>query len=300
MKPIRIGLIDFGQRAPHLNSMLKLQNVIDYAVAGEKLGFDKFWLGEHHMPKASLTYSNPTNLIPILATHTKNMSIGTAGTLICIHNPYHVASSYKLYNSIFPNRIELGFANGMPYQNVALYSTGKKNEDAYREFDKKVAETVSFLRNEEDFYKNDGVVLPPYKGFLPELWTLGSSDNSFRRALSLGTNLCIWTSREFSTEQKDKLDKFRQQFSELHGRYPQVRAVVTGICHPSSRTAKRIAMGQQYEDKLPYGDVNSFHDFIQEYRSYFDLHDFMFFNGILDPKFRMQGVRQLKYLLAKS
>jgi alkanesulfonate monooxygenase SsuD/methylene tetrahydromethanopterin reductase-like flavin-dependent oxidoreductase (luciferase family) len=300
MKPIRIGLIDFGQRAPHLNSMLKLQNVIDYAVAGEKMGFDKFWLGEHHMPKAALTYSNPTNLVPILATHTKKMSIGTAGTLICLHNPYHVASSYKLYNSIFPNRIELGFANGMPYQNIALHSTGKKKEDAYLDFEKKVEETVSLLRKEEELYRNEGVVLPPYKGFLPELWTLGSSENSFKRALSLGTNLCIWTSREFKTEQKDQLDAFKQQFFELHGRYPQIRSVVIGICHPSSRIASRIARDQQDEDKLPYGDVTSFHDFIQQYRSFFDLHDFMFFNGILDPKYRTQGVRQLKQLLTGS
>ncbi|MEO6286712.1 MAG: LLM class flavin-dependent oxidoreductase [Dyadobacter sp.] len=300
MKPIRIGLIDFGQRAPHLNSMLKLQNVIDYAVAGEKMGFDKFWLGEHHMPKAALTYSNPTNLVPILATHTKKMSIGTAGTLICLHNPYHVASSYKLYNSIFPNRIELGFANGMPYENIALHSTGKKKEEAYLDFEKKVEETVSLLRKEEELYRNEGVVLPPYKGFMPELWTLGSSENSFRRALSLGTNLCIWTSREFKTEQKDQLDSFKQRFLELHGRHPQIRSVVIGICHPSSRTAARIARDQQDEDKLPYGDVTSFHDFIQQYRSFFDLHDFMFFNGILDPKYRMQGVRQLKHLLTGS
>lgn len=298
MKPIRIGLIDFGQRSPHLNSMLKLQNMIDYAVAGEEMGFDKFWLGEHHMPKPALTYNNPTNLVPILAGYTKKMSIGTAGTLICIHNPYHVASSYKFYNSVFPNRIELGFANGMPYQAISMHSTGKKNEEAYHEFEQKVNETVSLLRNEEEYFKNEGVVLPPYKGLLPELWTLGSSENSFRRALTLGTNLCVWTSREFKPEQRDRLNVFRERFFELHGRYPQIRSVVIGICHPSRRKASQIARAQNDGEKLPYGDVESFYDFIQQYRSFFDLHDFMFFNGILDPRYRMQGVEKLKQLLA--
>ncbi|WP_031529523.1 LLM class flavin-dependent oxidoreductase [Dyadobacter crusticola] len=300
MKAIRIGLIDFGQRSSHLNSMLKLQDMIDYAVTGEEMGFDKFWLGEHHMPKPALTYNNPTNLVPILATYTKKMSIGTAGTLICIHNPYHVASSYKLYNSIFPNRIELGFANGMPYQAVAMHSTGKPNEEAYKEFEQKVNETVTLLRKEEELFHNEGVVLPPYKGFLPELWTLGSSANSFKRALALGTNLCIWASREFKSEQKDQLDAFQQQFFELHGRSPQIRSVVIGICHPSARTAAKIAREQQDEDKMPHGDVHSFHDFIQEYRRFFNLHDFMFFNGILDPKYRMQGAEKLKQMLANN
>lgn len=297
MNPIKIGLIDFGQRAPHLNSMLKLQDLIDYAINGEEMGFDKFWLGEHHMPKPALTYNNPANLIPILATYTKKMTIGTAGTLICIHNPYHVASAFKLYNNIFPNRVELGFANGMPYQAIAIHSTGKKNEEAYREFDQKVNETVSLLRKEEELYRNQGVVLPPYKGLLPELWTLGSSKNSFRRALTLGTNLCIWAGRDFATEQKDQLDAFRQQFFDQYGRYPLIRSVVIGICHPSAKKALRIARDQGDENKLPYGDVSSFFDFIQRYRSFFNLHDFMFFNGILDPVHRMKGVEKLKQIL---
>ncbi|GGC05419.1 LLM class flavin-dependent oxidoreductase [Dyadobacter sediminis] len=290
--------MDFGQRSPHLNSMLKLQNMIDYAVAGEEMGFDKFWLGEHHMPKPTLTYNNPTNLVPVLAGYTKTMSIGTAGTLLCIHNPYHIASSYKFFNSVFPNRIELGFANGMPYQAISMHSTGKKNEDAFYEFEKKVNETVSLLRNEEEYFKNEGIVLPPYKGLLPELWTLGSSENSFRRALNLGTNLCIWTSREFKSEQKERLDVFRQRFFELHGRHPQIRSVVIGICHPSRRKSLQIARAQNDDEKMPYGDVQSFYDFIQQYRSFFDLHDFMFFNGILDPRYRMQGVEKLKQLLS--
>jgi len=297
MEPIRIGLIDFGQRSPHLNSMLKLKDMIDYIVASEALGFDKLWLGEHHTPMPALAYNNPLNLLPILATHTRTISIGTAGTLMCIHNPYHIASSFKFYNNIFPNRIELGFANGMPYQAIAMHSTGKKNEEVVREFDRKVDETISLLRNEDEHYRTDGVVLPPFKGLLPELWTLGNSENSFRRALAYGTNLCIWTSQDFTAEAKDRLDLFRRQFFDQHGRHPQIRSVLVGVCHPSSKKAMAIAREQGEEGKLPYGDVSFFFDFIQKYRTFFDLHDFMFFNTILDPQHRLKGMKKLKQML---
>lgn len=297
MNAFQMGLIDFGYRSSHINSMLKLQDVIEYAVEGEQMGFDKFWLGEHHMPKPTLTYNNPTNLIPILATRTQKICIGTAGTLICIHNPYHVASSYKFFNSVFPNRIELGFANGMPYNSIAMHSTGMTNENASREFDDKVSQTVSLLRHEEELFRTEGVVLPPYKGLLPELWTLGNSENSFRRALRLGTNLCVWTDSDFRAEQKEQFDRFQQEFLALHGRRPMIRSVVVGICHPSQRKAKQIARDQNDQDKLPYGNVAFFFDFIQKYRSFYNLHDFMFFNGILEPKERLKGAEKLMNML---
>lgn len=297
MKPIRIGLIDFGYRSDNLNSLLKLEDVINYCVVGEEMGFDKFWLGEHHMPKRSLTWNNPANLVPILASHTRKMSIGTAGTLMCIHNPYHIASSFKFYNNIYTGRIELGFANGMPYNGVSMQATGKPNEVAIKEFDAKVTYTVSLLKDEDEYYHSDGIILPPFKGKIPELWTLGNSESSMNRAIKLGTNLCIWTNYYFNPADKEMLDTFRQKYYDVHQRMPKIRAVVVGVCHPSAKKAKEITIQQNDEDKVPYGSVSKYHDFILKYQDFFQVDDFMFFNTILNPKERLKGIEQLCYKL---
>ncbi|MFN3850372.1 MAG: LLM class flavin-dependent oxidoreductase [Spirosomataceae bacterium] len=294
MKPIRIGLIDFGYRSDTLNSLLKLDDVINYCIYGEEMGFDKFWIGEHHMPNRTLTWNNPTNLIPVLASQTQKINIGTAGTLMCLHNPYHVASSFKFYNNIFQNRIELGFANGMPYNGVSMQATGKPNELAVKEFETKVNYTISLLKNEDEHYRNEGIVLPPFKGNIPELWTLGSSESSINRAIKLGTNLCVWTNHDFSAADKERLDKFKEDFVQTHARLPKIRAVVVGVCHPSSKKAKEITIQQNDEGKVPYGSVTKYYEFILKYQEFFKIDDFMFFNTILDPKERLKGIEKLR------
>jgi alkanesulfonate monooxygenase SsuD/methylene tetrahydromethanopterin reductase-like flavin-dependent oxidoreductase (luciferase family) len=293
MKSLNIGLVDFGYRSAHLNSLIKLNDVVEYAVVGEELGFDKFWIGEHHMPQATLPWSDPTLLLPILATHTQRISIGAAGSLICIHTPYHIASAYKFLNNVFSRRVELGFANGTPYEAVARHATGTNTTEAKSSFEKKVKETIGLLRNEEELFQKDGIVLPPYKGVLPELWTLGSSERSMQQALELGTHLCVWAKGTFLAEDRDRLQRFRSQFGQQHGRFPQVRLVITGICHLTHKKARDIASLQNEEAIIPYGDVAYFTDLILRYQDFYAIHDFMFFNLIRDPKDRIKGIEKL-------
>lgn len=255
---INIGLIDFGYRLDDINSLLKLEDCINYAVVGEELGYDKFWLGEHHMPKRTLAWNNPATLIPVLATHTQKISIGTAGTLICIHNPYHIASTFKFLNNIFPKRIELGFANGTPYEGVAAYTTGKTSTQAVQEFEDKVCQTVALLRKEEEFFLRDGLVFPPYKGLVPKLWTLGSSEKNVISAIELGTNLCFWTTPGLDPKKKERFQTYRTLFFEKYHSYPKLRAVINGVCHTTEQKAKAIAVEQGDESKALYGSASRF------------------------------------------
>ena len=294
---MNIGLIDFGYRTWNLNSMKKLYDCIEYAMLGERLGYDKFWIGEHHTSERTLPWNNATNLIPILASKTERISIGTAGTLMCIHNPYHVASSYKFFNNVFSNRIDLGFANGKPYRGTAMHATGKNNVLIVNEFEEKVTETVRLLNNEESYYLNDGLVMPPYKGLLPELWTLGSSQRSIERAIELGTNLGFWISQGFCIEEKERIAKYKSDFFSKHSFYPKVRAVVSGICHLSEKKAKAIARQQGETKELLCGTPSMFQDLLLRYSDFYNINSFMFLNLIQDPSERIKGVEKLSYQL---
>ena len=297
MNKINIGLIDFGYRTSNLNSMKKLYDCIEYARLGEQLGYDKFWIGEHHTPERTLPWNNATNLIPILASNTERIDIGTAGTLMCIHNPYHIASSYKFFNNVFSNRIDLGFANGKPYKGTAIHATGKTNVLIVDEFEEKVAETVRLLNNEEDYYLNDGLVMPPYKGLLPELWTLGSSQRSVEKAIELGTNLGFWISQGFCLEEKERIEKYKDVFFRKHSFYPKVRAVVSGICHLSEKKAKAIARYQSKTEEPLWGTPSLFQNLVLQYSDFYSINSFMFLNLIQEPSERIKGVEKLSYQL---
>ena len=58
MNKIKIGLLELGHRE-NTDSITAIQQILDYAIESDNLGFSRFWLGEHHSPNITLPYTNP-------------------------------------------------------------------------------------------------------------------------------------------------------------------------------------------------------------------------------------------------
>jgi alkanesulfonate monooxygenase SsuD/methylene tetrahydromethanopterin reductase-like flavin-dependent oxidoreductase (luciferase family) len=112
MKKPTCGILDFGFRENGLNSLLKLDDVVNSATTAEALGFSRYWISEHHFSQKSLAWSNPQAVLPVLASATKKIRVGVAGVLLNLYSPYHIATFFKMLNNIYGNRIDLGVANG--------------------------------------------------------------------------------------------------------------------------------------------------------------------------------------------
>src|SRR5262249_53666151 len=66
------------------------KQILDEAVLGEELGFDAWWLAEHHFAEDQ---HNPSQfpLLAAAATRTTSIRIGTFVLLLALHNPLLVA-----------------------------------------------------------------------------------------------------------------------------------------------------------------------------------------------------------------
>src|ERR1700694_5708207 len=100
---MKLGLLDFPS---------DLQTTLRCARLADQLGFTRYWLTEHH--EASDPWASPEIVVAILATQTKHVRLGTAGTLLAHHNPLRVANDFSLLASCFDGRIDLGLARGFP------------------------------------------------------------------------------------------------------------------------------------------------------------------------------------------
>lgn len=245
MKNLNCGLLDFGYRGPGLNSMLKLNDVINYALEGENLGFHRFWISEHHFATKTLAWSDPQVVLPVLANATKTIKIGAAGILMSLHTPYQIASYFKLLSNMFPKRIDLGLANGFPSSVACNYAIGLPNTDAVKLFEEKIKDLMYYLQEDEVlFEEGQGVVIPPYKGEIPEVWTLSSSAyRTADRAVNLKMNISrsIFHERNELEPHKERLDQFREDFEKKNGFSPKVNIVVGGIIHKTDKKARKIA-----------------------------------------------------------
>ncbi len=271
-KKTSFGILDFGYREKKLNSLSIIEDVIDYASAADELGFSRFWISEHHDPNTVLAWSNPQPMVSILAGITKRIKIGAAGVLIGIHNPYHVATHFKLLANLFPNRIDLGIARSV-VNPVAIQCVTRTdnigNEEMMKTIPKKIQYLLHYLRDEEELFKKGaGIVIPPYKGDIPNLWMLGSSYNSLSNALELGLNFSrsIFHPGADQMAHREELEKFQEAYIQKHKKIPKINLVLSGFCAKTQQQAEKIANEQKLKPESHiFGCKNKFYDTINTY-----------------------------------
>jgi len=84
-----------------------LQNSLCYAQAAEKLGFNRFWLAEHHNMEG-IASSATAVLIGHIAGGTKTLRVGSGGIMLPNHPPLVIAEQFGTLASLYPDRIDLG------------------------------------------------------------------------------------------------------------------------------------------------------------------------------------------------
>jgi len=84
-----------------------LQDSLSYAQAAEKLGFNRFWLAEHHNMEG-IASSATAVLIGHIAGGTKTLRVGSGGIMLPNHPPLVIAEQFGTLASLYPNRIDLG------------------------------------------------------------------------------------------------------------------------------------------------------------------------------------------------
>ena len=77
------------------------------AQTGEKLGYERYWIAEHHDFPA-LACPAPEVMLGYIGANTTNIRIGSGAVLLPHYKPYKVAETYNLLATLFPNRIDLG------------------------------------------------------------------------------------------------------------------------------------------------------------------------------------------------
>lgn len=289
MKKPSIGLLDFGIRHTKMNSLLRVTDLLDYASRADLLGFSRLWISEHHVASKKQSWGSPTILLPLLAGMTSRIKVGVAGVLLGLHQPYHVAGDYKMLNNLFPGRIDLGLANGGVMPTVAELATGVAGLNMPETFARNLEKLFFCLRQEEEMLKL-GTVLPPFKGSLPDTWSLTTNmGRGLQRAIDYKMNLSRsifhkGADREFH---KDELLAFKENFFAQHGYYPQTNLVLAGAVHRTTAKAKAavFATEEGYDYNI-VGTPDQFYDAIMGFQEDYGFDEIILMNVAMKPKDR--------------
>ena len=110
---MKFGIFVFGDNHPELgrSNQKYYQEVLTMAEWAEELGFDSFWLGEHHLYWYG-TCVSPPMIIAALGQRTKRIRLGPAVAVPSFHNPLIVAEEYALADNLCNGRLEFALGSG--------------------------------------------------------------------------------------------------------------------------------------------------------------------------------------------
>jgi alkanesulfonate monooxygenase SsuD/methylene tetrahydromethanopterin reductase-like flavin-dependent oxidoreductase (luciferase family) len=87
------------------------EQVIDEARLAEALGYDTFFVAEHHFHECG-SVPNPAVFLAALARETRRIRLGVAVSNITVHNPLTVAEDYAMVDMLSGGRLTLGVGSG--------------------------------------------------------------------------------------------------------------------------------------------------------------------------------------------
>ncbi|HEY8122926.1 MAG TPA: LLM class flavin-dependent oxidoreductase [Myxococcota bacterium] len=175
--PVRKG----GTAADALRESLAL------AERADALGYERYWVAEHHsLPGIAST--SPEILIGQIAARTRAIRVGSGGVMLTHYSALKVAENFRMLESLFPGRIDVGLgrAPGSDQRTAAALAYPGPMRDV-RHYPEQIDDLIGFLADDlPPAHPFRGIHAGPTPGGMPEVWLLGSGIDSALLAAERG------------------------------------------------------------------------------------------------------------------
>lgn len=219
-----------------------LRETIALAKHVERLGYERFWIAEHH-GSGGLASSAPEILIGQVAAQTSRIRVGSGGVMLSHYASLKVAEQFKMLEALFPGRIDLGVgrAPGSSQRHAQALEHGPGALPlAY--YPQQVEDLLFYLADAlpVDHPFADIQATPTVEG-IPEVWCLGSSLDSAVLAGDLGLPFCF---AQFINQEAGEraMAVYRQRFRASPWlEAPRGSVAVSALCAPTEEEAVRLS-----------------------------------------------------------
>ena len=113
---MRFGFFDQLPCASGFTERQRYRDIMAQIELGDALGFDIAWLGEIHFSRTFSILADPLMVLAAAAQRTTRIRLGTAVTLLPLHNPIKIAEEAATADILSDGRLEFGVGRGVLYQ----------------------------------------------------------------------------------------------------------------------------------------------------------------------------------------
>jgi luciferase family oxidoreductase group 1 len=244
---IKLSVLDQSPVSDGYTPADALRNTIELARLADKLGYERYWIAEHH---AIVTLASPAPeiLIARIGAETSGIRIGSGGVLLPHYSALKVAETFRMLHAMYPGRIDLGIGRAPGGSGLEAFALRRDRNDHPQndDFEEQLLELLAFLHHgflsEHPFAR---IKVSPDMPGAPEVWLLGSSSWSSAVAAKLGIPYAF---AHFITPEETSmaLEFYRSNF-ERSKQLAQPQAIVAlgVICANTETEAKRLFTSTQ-------------------------------------------------------
>lgn len=189
---LRLSILDQSIAATGRPHGQAIRDTLALATLCEDLGYDRFWVSEHHNHPTILGTA-PEILIAAIASTTRRIRVGAAGIMLPHYAPFKVAEQFRVLDALAPGRIDLGLGRAPGSDGRTAFALNPLANERPAQFPADVRDLMAWV---------GGAPLPAGHPFaslraypagetVPEIWMLGSSDYGAQVAAHFGLPYCF-------------------------------------------------------------------------------------------------------------
>src|SRR6202789_3636631 len=181
-KKLAVSVLDLVGMRPGEHAGSAIARSVDLAQHVEKLGYQRYWLAEHHSI-VGLACSATSVLIGHVAAATRTIRVGSGGVMLPNHAPLVVAEQFGTLDALYPGRIDLGLGRAPGGDSHTMQALRRSLHQGGEDFPKLLEELRGYLEEEKP---GQLVKAIPGQGSEVPITLLGSSGFSAQLAGRLG------------------------------------------------------------------------------------------------------------------
>src|SRR6185369_11557533 len=183
---VKLSVLDQSPAPRGRTQDVAIRATLDLARHCDTLGYNRYWVSEHHNTN-NIVGTAPEILMAAIAATTPRIRVGSAGVMLPHYSALKVAEQFRVLEGIAPGRIDLGLGRAPGSDQRTAYALNP-NANAHEEFPQQVLDLQAWV---------SGAPLDPRHPFgmikahpsgptSPEIWILGSSDYGAQLAAHFG------------------------------------------------------------------------------------------------------------------
>jgi luciferase family oxidoreductase group 1 len=238
---LRVSVLDQTPVPEGTASASALRNSIDLARHADALGYNRYWVAEHH-GSPMIAGPSPEVLIAAIASAVPRMRVGSGGVMLPHYSALKVAENFSVLAGLFPNRIDLGLGRAAGTDSETAFALQRdRRQRSPDDFPLQLAELLGYLYDtlprDHPFRRLAALPGVPER---PDPWLLGSSLQSAIWAAELGLPYAF--ADFINPAGADIVAVYRDRFEpSAQLAKPRVMVAVSAISADTGAEAERLA-----------------------------------------------------------